>query len=90
MRWGRRRLHQSSGSTTQGNTADRSASGREPFLVHLRAALGPAGVTQLKSALEAAGATLGNYLPHDTYLVFAPRSSVAALHALPGEHRTRV
>lgn len=53
--------------------------------MHMEVALGPAGVLQLKAALGTADAVLGNYLPHDTYLVFAPRSSVAALHALPGE-----
>ena len=85
MRWDRRRLQQTAGRAA----VDRSPSGKEPFLLHLGAALGPARVPELRAALHAVGAVLGSYLPHDTYLVFAPRSAVAALHAMPGESAQR-
>lgn len=79
-----RRQLQTTNSGTSVHFTDRARNGYEQFLVHLRSSLGPEQLSQLRDELSGVGAVLGNYLPHNTYLVTAQRSSIGALQQLPG------
>lgn len=78
-----RRLLAGFDASIQGHT-DRSPKNRDAFLIHFSEAIVPQTVKQLETALKASDAVLGNYLPQDSYIVYAPRLSLPALRVLPG------